>query len=262
MSNFGTTDFNLEIAKGNIEGHTAVHKFGRAIVTTTLLPITIGNIYQMPQASAATTLRIKAGGNAADTAAGAGAREITIEGLDETGALVTETVATAGASASSVTTATFMRLFGFWVSASGVYSPAASTSHAGSIVVENGSGGTDWGTIDATDFKTGQSEIGCYTVPLGKTAFMTSFFISPATTKVLTLLGLSRASILDSAAPYEAWREFFRIGDAAHLSNVAPETPVRFEELTDIVFQAAVGATTGEVDIDFEIVLIDNEYVT
>ena len=98
----GPPGFN--IASGRIPGLSVVHKFGRASVGTTYSPVTFGGVYNTPQVAGATTLRVKAG-DANDTAAGTGAREVTLIGLDETGAEVTEAVATAGAAASATTTA-------------------------------------------------------------------------------------------------------------------------------------------------------------
>jgi hypothetical protein len=92
-------DFYLEVHKGNVTGHSIIHKFGHnTAIPTTYTPVTSIGSYPTPQVSGATTLRIKAGGDANDTAAGTGAREITLIGVDETGAEVTETLATAGAS--------------------------------------------------------------------------------------------------------------------------------------------------------------------
>lgn len=104
-------------------------------------------------------MRIKAGGNAADTAAGAGAREVTLIGLDASGNVVTEAIATNGISASSATTNSFIRLYRAYVSASGTYATAAAGSHTAAIVIENSAGGTDWLTIDATSFPLAQSEV-------------------------------------------------------------------------------------------------------
>ena len=84
MSRQFSRDFLIEVSKGNIAGHSLVHKFGKnEDVGATFEPLTIGGVYQTLQPAAATTLRVKAG-NANDTAAGTGAREVTVQGLDET----------------------------------------------------------------------------------------------------------------------------------------------------------------------------------
>ena len=106
----------LDVSRGLVSGMQSIKKFGRnAAVGTSFVPIAMGGVYQTPQGSAATALRIKSGGDANDTAAGSGARSVTLEGLDENFELATEALATAGASASSATSTTFTRLFRAYV---------------------------------------------------------------------------------------------------------------------------------------------------
>ena len=116
-----TTDMYMRQELHGREMRTLVHKFGHnAAVGTSYEPISAGGIYRSPQVSGATAVRVKAG-NVADTAAGLGAQAVTVQGLDETGALAEETLVTAGTSASAPGTITFIRIFRAFVSASGVY---------------------------------------------------------------------------------------------------------------------------------------------
>ena len=186
----------IDIARGSVRGFSSVHKFGAATVGTSFVPVARGSVWQTPQVAGATTLRIKASGDANDTAAGTGAREVCLQGLDETGALVEECVATAGASASSATTTTFIRLFRAWVSESGTYASQSAPSHADDIVIENGAGGTDWATLSATGFARGQSEIGCYTVPRGYQAYVKGFVVSSDASKSTDFIFYQRRNIL------------------------------------------------------------------
>lgn len=85
----------LDISRGLTSNISVVKKFGRnASVGTSFVPVALGGIYRTPTSTSATTLRIKAGGNANDDAAGTGAREVTLEGLDENFELASEAVAT------------------------------------------------------------------------------------------------------------------------------------------------------------------------
>ena len=61
-----------------------VHKFGRNAAITSIAPVCLGGVYQTPQVASATTLRVKAG-NIADDEGQAGARTITLEGMDTHG---------------------------------------------------------------------------------------------------------------------------------------------------------------------------------
>jgi len=196
MSRQFSRDFLIEVSKGNIAGHSLVHKFGKnEDVGTTFEPLSIGAVYQTPQPAAATVLRVKAG-NVNDTAAGTGAREVTIQGLDETGAVQEEALATAGASAGAAGSITFIRVFRAFVSSSGTYATAAADSMAADIVVENGGGGTDWLTIEMPDIGRGQSQIGVYSVPLGKTAYVFSYIMTTDSSKAVDFLFFRREGIL------------------------------------------------------------------
>ena len=250
--------FLTEVSKGNIPKHSFVQKFGtNHAVGTSFVPITLGGIYNMPQPAAATTLRVKAG-NVNDTAAGSGAREITLEGLDETGALVTEVLATAGASASLATTTTFIRLLRFWVSASGTYANIAGGSHAADIVIENGAGGTDWGTIAILGFPHSQSSIGAYTVPLGYKAYMLDFGMTNGSSKSFDFIFFKRESILDAAAPYKSMRLINNgAGITVPFVKMFPDA-IEFEALTDIVPLAKVAAGTGEITVDINLLLVQD----
>lgn len=252
-------DYGTELADGNLPGRSIVHKFGALVdvsSATVYQPVAFGEVYQTLQPAAATALRVKAG-NGNDTAAGSGAREVTLQGLDETGAEVTVTVATNGTSASTATTETFIRLYRAWVSSSGTYGTEAAGSHAAAIVIENGAGGTDWLTINATNYPRGQSQIACYAVPLGKQAFINSFALTTDGNKPVDFIMLQRRDILDASAPFKAMRtvtELFGITGSFTLKPDIPFGP--FPALTDLIWMAR-GATSPDVTVDFEIQLED-----
>ena len=249
------------VARGLFSGISDVKKFGRNdSVGTSFTPITIGGVYQTPQASGATTLRVKAGGNANDTAAGTGAREITLQGLDENFNIVSETLATAGASASSYTVATFTRLYRVFVSNSGTYASAAAGSHSGDIVVEDGT--NDWATIDATGFPKGQSEIGAFSVPANTTGYAKLRNISIDSGKTVDVLFFARTDIDQTAPPYSAMRAQSVVSGVAGGSiEVFGETEVPFGPYTgptDIGFMAKTSAGSAAVAVEFEIFIIDD----
>jgi hypothetical protein len=247
-----------QITAGLAPGWTSVHKFGRHLgVGTSFVPVSIGGIYRTPQVAGATALRVKAG-NANDTAAGTGAREITLIGLDETGAEVTEALATAGGSASSNSSATFIRLYRAYVSASGTYATASAGSHSADIVIENAAGSEDWLTISSTDFPRSQSEVASYSVPLGFTAYVTNIIVSVESTKPADFLMFQRQNILETAAPYSAMRVVLEMGGVDGEEIITPNLSYGpFPALTDIGFMCKAGASTPEVDVDFEILLWD-----
>ena len=256
MSRQFTQDFLIEVAKGNVAGHSLVHKFGKnEDVGATFEPLSIGALYNTVQPAAATALRVKAG-NAADTAAGDGAREITFIGLDETGAEVTEAEATAGESASTATTATFIRLYRAYVSSSGLYAGAGVDSMTADIVIES-TAPVDWATIEKPDVGRSQTQIGQYSVPLGKTAYVMAYTLTTDALKEVDFLFFQRGSILDAAAPYEARRTVIEhVGIKGTISGTFSGAQ-KFTELTDIGWMCKA-ASAAEVTVDFDILLVDN----
>jgi hypothetical protein len=251
----------LNIAAGRISGTDNNLKFGSNIaIPTTFKPITRGGIYPMMQVGGAIALRVKAG-NTNDTAAGSGAQEVTLIGLVETGAEATVTLATAGTSASSATSETFIRLYRAYVSKSGTYatvSGATSGSQAADIVIEDSGGAGDWCTIPLNVFGMAQTNIGAFTVPLGKTAYMKSWLVQADSAKAVDFLFYSRENILETSAPYSALRVRFGPSGVSTFVPVKPDTPAGpFPALTDMVFMGRVGADTGSGSVDFEIILED-----
>lgn len=258
---YNVKDYFVETSAGNTGANAEIiHKFGHnAAVGTSYVPISEGGIYRTPQVGSATTLRVKAG-NAADTVDGVGARQVCLQGLDETGTTVTEYLDTAGESASSNTTATFIRLFRAFVSESGTYATQSTSSHVADIVIENSAGTEDWASLKLNNFAESQSVIAAYTVPLGKTAYVSSVFVSVETNKSASLIFFQRQGILKTAAPYDAMRIVLELHGVTNESGVSPKAPLGpFPELTDIGVMAEVVSGTAEVDVDFEIILRDKE---
>lgn len=250
--------FFFGLANGSIPGHSVVHKFGAANVGTTYTPVCEGGNWRTPQVAAATTLRIKAGGNAADTAAGLGAREVTLSGIDASGNEIQETLATNGASASAATTNSFIRLHRLWVSASGTYADQSNGSHVGDITIEDSAGTQDWAIIKSANWPRGQSQIGCFTIPAGKRGFIQNVFVSVDTTKTVDISFFQRQNILETAAPYTAMRLITEMKGISGPFSLAIGTPINgFHGPSDIGFMARTPAGTADLTVDYEILLKD-----
>ena len=248
---------NSRIADG-AEIYSVVHKFGRnaAVINTAFVPITNGGIYRMPQVSGARTLRVAAG-DANDTAAGSGAREVTVQGLDETGVLIEVALVTAGTSAGPASTETFIREFRAFVSKSGTYASVGVGSHAADIVIESAAGETAM-TISALVIERAQSQVGAFTTSLGTQTYLNSVFASVDSNKTVDIILCKRENILQTAPPYSAMRiasEFNGIAIPFSPEIKVPMGP--FDPLTDLLWMAKVGAQTGAVSIDFELLVKD-----
>jgi hypothetical protein len=252
-------DWGVQVSRGNILNAEVVHIFGMANVGTTFSPIADALAYRTPQVGSATALRIKAGGNAADTAAGAGARSVRLTGLNSTGDVVSEVLVTAGASASAATSAQFIRLFDAEVVDSGTYGTQSAGSHVGNIVIENAAGGTDWATIPINGFPTSNTSIGSYTIPRNHTGFVQGMSIAVEGAKLVDVLMLQRNGVLDTSAPYSPVKRVQEwIGVDTNLVDEF-EMPLIFEELTDIGMLGKVSNGTGNVSIQMDILLLKNE---
>ena len=252
-------DWGVQVARGNILNAEVTHRFGMATVGTSLVPVSDVLAYRTPQVSGATALRIKAGGNANDTAAGTGARSVRLTGLNATGDVVSEVIATAGASASAATSAQFIRLFDAEVVDSGTYGTQAAGSHAGDITIENAAGGTDWAKIPVNGFPTANTSIGSYTIPRGYTGFIEGISIAIEGAKLVDVLMLERGGVLDTAAPYEPIK---RVQEWIGIDTNYNETftmPLSFASLTDIGMLAKVSNGTAAVMVQMDILLLRNE---
>ena len=238
-------DFFFEVSQGNISGYSAITKFGEnSDVDTTEEDLwSVGGT--LTYLTTADTFRIAAGGNAADTAAGTGAREVTFSFLDANYNEVTETIATAGASASSATSTTGLRLIRAYCGACG-----SSGSNVGNITIEAVSAATTQGLIPAD---TGQTQQLHYTVPANKTAYIIGNRFSivkgsgggPGSgTAGIKIKGFIRLYDTGSTNNYASWRKVFQTNliesggnpssDKIFLSDPIPEkSDVRISCISD-----------------------------
>ena len=263
MSALRNTDFLVEVAKGKVPGHSLVHKFGHAgAIGTSLVPIALGNIYPTP--SAAVSLEFISSA-AADALASTGMHELTIVGLDanwEEQTVVVAAHATTGLTAVAIT-GTWMRMYRAYVSSSGTYATASGASHAGTITIRIAGAGATYGIIETTDFPVGQTQIGAYTVPLGYTAFFLGAHFHNAAAKNVDLLAFHRDNANDVTASYSGtMRVFYQAHDISSDETLAPRSPLGgFTGSSDIGFMAKVASGTGSASIDFELLIVDNNYL-
>jgi hypothetical protein len=247
----------LEAKLGADASQTVVSKFGmNSAVGTFVVPITTGGTYQTP--TTAVAVRIKSGGNANDTAAGTGAREVTVYGLDENFALAEEAIATAGASASSYTTTTFSRIFRVKVTKSGTYASASAGSHSGDIVVEDSSSNV-FATINSTGFPRGQSQIGSYAIPSGKTGYVFNINFHVGQSGAANVLFFTRESIGTTSAPYGVMRLNDEWPDVTGHVILPESTIYKCPAESDVGFMAQKTVSgTVAVSVSFDILLVDD----
>lgn len=252
----GVFETRTAIAKSNGETDSViVHKFGAINdVTTTLTPVSSSGTYQTP--ATLTSLEIVSS-DANDTSGGTGARTVAVTGLTTDYAEITETVSMNGTTAVALSNQ-FYRVYRIQVATSGTYATAAASSHAGTITVRTSGAGATWGliSIDA-GFGLGQSEIGAYSVPAGKTAFLLTKTFDVESAKSASVYFFVREAIDTVSAPFSAMQTKQVHRNKADSLRAQPITPLGpFVGPADIGFMAKATTSTADVQVDFEVELI------
>lgn len=262
MRDKNSLPWGAQIARGNMRLAHIHHQFGRNTACgTSYEPVTDNGLYNTPQVAGATQLRIKAGGNAADTADGSGARSVRLIGLNASGDEVQEVIDTAGASASSASTTSFIRLYHAHVETSGTYGTQSAGSHAADITIENAAGTEDWAVIELNGFPSAATCIGSLTVPRNHVGLITSvnITIDASGSKTMDVLFMQRSNILQTAAPYSPIikiQEFLGLNAGR---DIIYDIPFKVPELTDIGVLAKSSNGTNGVSVDMEVIMLEAE---
>lgn len=252
MSN---SDFYYRVANGQVPGHSLVKKFGSGSVGTSVVPITQTQDYQTPTTAQALEF---VSNNANDTAAGSGAQEITIQGLDSNWEQVTQTLETNGTTAVALGT-NLTRLYRWYVSRSGTYATSTAGSHAGILTIQGSGGGTVWDTIPVAPFPMGQSQIGVYSIPSGKKAFLYHKNVHVDTNKSADVFFFQRPIVDDVTTPYTGTMRLVNreVGAAGSIvtGDAFPSGP--FVGPCDIGYMGEVSTGTADISVNFELLLVD-----
>ena len=252
------SDFPLDVAKGEVPGHSVIQKFGRnSAVSSSFVPICLSGFYRTPTTN--TALEVVST-DVDDNASGAGARTIYYEGLQVSGGnlvVVSDVVELDGTTAVALPDS-LIRLYRWYVASSGVYASQSVGSHQGDITIQESGAGNVWSKIENNGFPRAQSQIGVYTVPTGYTAYVSKISYSVESDKEADILMFKREGVLNTSAPYNAMTLVTEINSATGNYTVEYRTPLKFEEETDFGFLGKLKSNTGPMTVDFEIKLIEN----
>jgi hypothetical protein len=257
MSYFGSTEWYQRVSAGEVPGVSIFHKFGAGDLGTTVAPVTLTGSYFTPTTAQALEF---VSDSANDTALGSGAREITVVGLDANWLEVEQTIATNGTTAVQLPT-NLTRLYRWYVSSSGTYSNAiGGSSHDGLLTIRGTGGGTDWSIITNTPLATGSSQIGVYTVPINKTAYVLSKSIFVDSGKVADVYAFFRENCDDITAPFSGVRRLAEreVGVTGDFQRNFPAPLGPFIGPCDIGFMAKVSQGTGFISVEFDLLLIED----
>jgi len=218
-------------------------------------PITQSGSYQVP--TTATELEFVSD-DVDDTYLGAGARQLTITGLNSLWEEITFTINTSGTTP-VILPHNMTRVYRWYVSSSGTYSTQSVGSHEGELTIQESGGGQVWTQIYTSPFPVGQSEIGVYTIPKGKTGYLLNKNIFADTSKTTDIFLYARCNADDIVAPFDGTMRLVEreigLQGGIHLDFEVPKGP--FEGPCDIGFMGQVSQGTADISVEFELILVD-----
>lgn len=220
---------------------TTVDKFGRntAVGNSAFEIISASGVLNFLELAA--TVRIKAGGDAADTAAGVGAREVTVQGIAVVGGnlrIATEAIATAGASASAATTLTWWRIWRAWVSSAGAYGG----KNTAAITIEDTDGPDDQIVIP---LDSGQTATSLFSTPDDRQLLIEQFILSIDTTQSAELRLCVRENFNDVTVPFSPTRIKRTFGAFAGMENHPNSSPIVIPPLSDVWIEGKAAAASA-----------------
>lgn len=245
MANFrsitqvGTSEpFELQVARGQIPGHSALHKFGAvpsmSVNTTGTIWDIDDTLYPWSAFATAGTLTVD---RASDSDAG---KIITIIGLDANYNEQSENVTLTNATGNP-TTKTYIRVYRS-------YMYNGSSTNVGNIDIKKG--GTTVARITA---EKGQTLMGVYTVPAGYTAFLTQGVMSVQSG------GDATGDFFVRYGGQAAFRiaHTFEVASAEYF--YAFHVPFALPEKSDVDIRATLRSNNARITAAFDAFLIKNE---
>ncbi len=252
-------DDTLDISRGVVSDKRASLIFGRTTsVGTSYEDIWIvGGDYNF--LTGATTIEIISN-NAQDDATGLGCRSILINGLDGSCNEVTEIIGLEG-NGTVTTTNSFLRIQTAYIATCGTnrgsnFNDIDFQSTGSHLTLARIGGGH--GTIDTSLYGTGRTQLGIYTVPAGKTLYLVSLYININSTKTADI-GIWTCSNIDNITPPVSARLLL-----IHLNGITDyrekvlTSYFPIPEKTDIWFRGKINASTSELEVEMEYLLVDN----
>jgi len=242
--------FELQVARGQIRGHSIVHIFGYNPDVDSAAEETIwtaGGLYQHLDTPSIMTV---SSSSASDTSAGVGARSIYIVGINSTGGEVSETVVLNGQTPVN-TIHTYTEIQSSLVVSAGTSEHNVGNISIGTGTVTSGVPANIFGHILATENK---SLIGHYTIPLGYTGYLISGNMSVgSTTASKNITG--RLKIRENGLIYTG-------AIVSFTSGIVPfnfDYPIKINQFGCISATAVSSSNDEKISCYFQLLLIKNE---
>ena len=253
ITQVGTSEvFELQVARGQIPGHTSLYKFGfNPDVDNSLETVwSQGGLYSY--LSSASVIKISSG-SASDTSTGTGARTVSLSGLDADYNEISEVVTLNGQTAVS-TVNSFLRLNKATVETAGSGGQNAGVIYGGTGTVTTGVPANIYLSIAISD---NQTLMSLWTVPANHTAYLQTALYAAATTqnnKFATVELVARPF----GSVFQVKDKFvLTIGSLDQFYNI----PLRFEEKTDIEVRCVGDSAAADIAVSagLDLLYIKNE---
>ena len=243
INTFGAAS-NIPISANNVAGYAPIHKFGQ-VTGNDGTPCTIwteagttSTSYELyPWDTAAGTVSVVST-STQDAAAGSGALTIRVEGLDTSYNFLSEDFTMLGQTETAEGSETFLRVNRAYV--------LTGNTNVGKIDIKNGS--VIVGQIAAGY---GQTLMALYTIPAGKTGYLSRVRTSSAKqqTAVVGLMVRPFGGAFRAQSTLSLYS-----GDGSTIFD----SPLRITEKSDIDARLLDGASNNTLSVDFDLILVDN----
>ncbi len=245
-------EFDLDVARGLQSDIVGFHSFSHNPDVDTQNWEMIwgpGGTYQWP--TTLETIRVRAGGDVADSAGGTGARSIDITFLDTNWDVQVETLVLNGVNASLPTTIPCWRVGVLRVKDTGTYGG----TNVGDITIENT---TSLQALAFARIGFGRSEKSGYTVPKGFTAYIQRMQFALLADRQVSVRAMSRPHAEVMTAPYGpavAWAHVDEIEVTQELNFTSYP---RFTEKTDIWVEAIANGNDSTMTANYDLKIVRN----
>lgn len=244
---------NIPISAGLVDGYSFVEKFGSnlSVGANTETIWSYGGLYTYLDVASTLFVDTVPGDDGEDNATGTGARTVIIEGLDASYSFVSEEVTVAGAASSTE----FLRVNRAYVQTTGTV-----LTNTKPLLVSTGANGTGTVLADIATHGTGSNEegfgqtmLGLYTVPAGKTGYLMQWTLGSS--------GTSSVQAFLRYRPFANGKVYRTLDNIYYVNGYYVKdyvVPIQIPEKTDIEVQTYNTATGVAVSTSFNIILIDN----
>lgn len=258
-------NFFVEVQKGNIPGHSLVHKFGAVEHAGAGWEVVASaHTYQTP--IALTSLEISSDDNINDIPAGTGALSVKVIGIGP-GWIKQEEIIPLNGTTWVPLTKQFYRVYRLKVYTTGTYAIATASSHNSTITVRATGPGATWAQlVPETTLGLGQSEIGAFTIDKGYYGLLISRHVDISdigANKVGDIALFVRENADDIVVPFSGVMRAISIErDVASGAEITidPKSPILALKGPADIGVMANSATPAKIETDFEILMIEEQY--